>query len=59
MPLVGGNQGYYVAESEGEIAQAIDSLEGRIMNMTERKMALRRAANEVDYVDEDDDYDVL
>jgi len=59
IPIVGGNQGYYVAKSEEEIAEAIEGLEGRIMNMTERKMALRRAANEVDYVDEDDDYDVL
>ena len=59
IPIVGGNQGYYVAENEEEIAEAIEGLEGRIMNMTERKMALRQAANEVDYVDEDDDYDVL
>lgn len=44
IPIVGGGNGYYVAETEEEIADAIDTLESRILNMSERKMMLTRAA---------------
>ena len=59
IPIVGGGNGYYVAETEEEIADAIDTLESRILNMSERKMMLTRAAQGWDEIDEDDDYDIL
>lgn len=59
IPIIGGGNGYYIAETEQEIADAFDTLDNRILNTAERKMALRRAANEWEDIDTDDDLDIL
>lgn len=60
IPIVGGGNGYYIAETEEEVADALDTLESRIINTAERKMALRRAAEEwSDELEADDDFDIL
>jgi len=60
IPVIGGNNGYYVAETEEEVGEYLETLEGRIMSNAERKMAVTRAANEWrDELEEDEDYDVL
>ena len=60
IPIIGGGNGYYVAETEEELASYLESLEGRIISNAERKMAVQRAANQWrDQIEEDDDYDVL
>ena len=59
IPIIGGGNGYYIAETEQEISDAIDTLDSRILNTAERKMALRRAAGGWDDIEEDDDLDVL
>jgi len=60
IPVVGGGNGYYVAETEEEVGEYLETLEGRIMSNAERKMAVTRAANEWrDELEEDEDYDVL
>ncbi|QIO25132.1 hypothetical protein [Haloarcula sp. JP-L23] len=56
---MGGGNGYYVAEEEAEIASALETLESRMLNTAEHKMALRRAAQQWDDVDADGDYDIL
>jgi|AntDeeMinimDraft_5_1070356.scaffolds.fasta_scaffold03542_8 23S rRNA maturation-related 3'-5' exoribonuclease YhaM len=45
IPVIGTTQGYYVAESEEQVDEYIESLEGRIMEITERKFAITRAAD--------------
>lgn len=59
IPIIGGGDGYYVAETEEEVADAVDTLESRIMKTTERKMALQRAAATWDDLEEDDDHDIV
>lgn len=44
IPIVGGGNGFYVAETEEEVASALGTLESRIINTAERKMLLKRAA---------------
>ena len=59
IPIIGGGNGYYIAETEQEISDAIDTLDSRILNTAERKMALRRAAVGWDDIEKDDDLDIL
>ena len=59
IPIIGGGNGYYIPETEQEISDAIDTLDSRILNTAERKMALRRAAGGWDGIEEDDDLDIL
>lgn len=60
IPVIGGGNGYYVAEKEEEVKDAIETLESRILNTTERKMLLQRAAEEwADDIETDDDLDIL
>lgn len=44
IPIIGTTQGYYIAESQEQVDEYIESLEGRIMEITERKFAITRAA---------------
>ncbi|MGQ3414478.1 hypothetical protein ACT4ML_19845 [Natrinema sp. LN54] len=44
IPVIGTTQGYYVAESQDQVDEYIEGLEGRIMEITERKFAITRAA---------------
>lgn len=60
IPAIGGGNGFYIAESEEELKDALETLESRIINTTERKMLLQRAAEEwSDEIETDDDLDVL
>lgn len=59
IPIIGGGNGYYVAETEEEIAAALETLESRIIHTAERKMALTRAAREWDDIEPDDNHDIL
>lgn len=59
IPIIGGGNGYYVAETEQEIADAFKTLDSRILETAERKMALRRAANQWDNIETDDGLDIL
>lgn len=60
IPIVSSNQGYWVAESEQEIQDYIDNLENRIMGITERRYAIKRAAQMWDGdIETDDDLDIL
>jgi ABC-type uncharacterized transport system ATPase subunit len=60
IPVIGGSNGYYVAETEEEIQEYIDTLEKRIMGITERRYAIKRAAELWDgEIEEDDDLDIL
>ncbi|NLV10693.1 hypothetical protein ACAH01_08760 [Halomicrobium sp. HM KBTZ05] len=60
IPIIGGGNGYYVAQEEQEVKDAIETLESRILNTTERKMLLQRAAQEwADDIETDDDLDIL
>jgi hypothetical protein len=60
IPVIGGGNGYYVAETEEEIESALSTLESRIINTTERKMFLKRAArNWEDQIVPSDDSDIL
>ena len=60
IPVVGGGNGYYVAETEEEVGEYLETLESRILSNAERKMAVKRAANNwQDELEEDDEYDIL
>lgn len=60
IPILASGQGYWVAEHETEIQDYIENLEQRIMGMTERRFAVKRAANEWDGdIESDDDLDIL
>lgn len=59
IPVIGGNGGYYIAETEEELAGALDTLEKRIVRTAERKMALKRAARAWDDIESGDGHDIL
>ena len=60
IPVIGGGNGYYVAETEEEVKNALDTLESRILNTTERKMLLQRAAQEwSEDIEGNEDLDIL
>lgn len=48
IPVVGANNGYYVAESADEIDDALETLQSRITNTAERRAMLERAARKSD-----------
>jgi hypothetical protein len=58
IPVAGSSQGYYVIEDEEELEDYIENLESRVMNITERKFAVQRAAHESDF-DYEEDSDLL
>jgi len=41
LPVIGGSQGYYIPASAGPIEEAIDTLDGRIAGIQERKQLLQ------------------
>lgn len=59
IPIIGGGNGYYVAETEAEIASAIETFDSRITKNAERKLVLQRAARNWDTIEPHDDHDVL
>lgn len=46
IPIVSGNDGYYIVETEDELAAYLANLDGRIGNIAERRYTIRRAAQE-------------
>lgn len=60
IPIIGGGNGYYVAKTEQEVQDALDTLESRITNTAERRMVLQRAAEDWrDDLETSDDLDVV
>lgn len=60
IPIIGGGNGYYVAETEAELESYLGTLDSRIMNTAERKMLVERAARSwEDEIVPDDDADVF
>lgn len=48
IPIIGGGNGYYIAETQEEVDDYLETLESRITGNAERKMALQRAVEEWD-----------
>lgn len=48
IPIASSNQGYYVVETEDELAEYIENLSTRIDSIAERRFAIQRAAKEWD-----------
>lgn len=46
IPIAATNQGYFVIETEDELAAYVENLEDRILGISERKFAIRRAAHD-------------
>ncbi|WP_254538719.1 hypothetical protein [Halomarina litorea] len=60
VPILANTNGYYVAETEGEIEEYLETLENRVMGITERRYAVKRAAKLwEDDIEGNDDSDVL
>ena len=61
IPIVATNQGYFLLQSEEELDTYVETLESRVMQITERKFAILRAADQWDgKIDEDEsDSDLL
>lgn len=57
LPIAATSQGYFIIQDENELSEYVDQLESRVMNITERKFAVQRAALNWDegFADEDDD----
>lgn len=60
IPIVSSNRGYWVAETEQEIHDYVQNLENRIMGITERRYAIKQAAEMWDGdIETDDDLDII
>ncbi|RLM53781.1 hypothetical protein, partial [Halorubrum sp. Atlit-26R] len=60
IPIIGGSNGYYIATTESEVSEALDTLDSRITSTAKRKMLLERAATAwSDDIESEDDYDIL
>lgn len=60
IPIAAGGNGYYVIETEDELQHYIDSLEGRMLSIADRKYGVRRAAQAWDgEIEPSDDIDLL
>jgi len=60
IPIASGNQGYFIIETEEELGDYIDQLENRILGISERKFAVRKAADRWDgEIETDEDLDLL
>lgn len=55
IPVAGGGAGYYIVKTEDELTEYIESLDSRIGNIAERRVAIRRAAQGWDAFGEDGD----
>lgn len=56
IPIASGGNGYYVIENQDELEEEIGSIDRRIGNIAERRVAVRRAA--INWSDEIDGIDV-
>lgn len=60
IPVIGGGNGFYVAETEEEVASALSTLDSRITSTAKRKMLLQRAVEEWENeLVPDDDLDIF
>ena len=60
IPIASSNQGYYVIETEDELAEYIENLSTRIDSIAERRFAIQRAAKEWDEsIESSEDEDLL
>lgn len=59
IPIAASSNGYYVLEEADELEAYLDNLESRIMGLTERRLAIKRAVQEWDDDIVDDDSDLL
>lgn len=60
VPIASYNKGYFLIEAEEELDEYLEHLEKRIMGHTERKLVIRRAAEEWDGpIEESEDLDLL
>lgn len=44
IPIASSSNGYYIIETEDELAEYIESLESRMLSIADRKYGIRRAA---------------
>ena len=60
LPIASGNSGYYLIETEGELVEYTESLDSRVLGITNRKAAVIRAAEGwQDDIEPNDDSDLL
>lgn len=59
LPIAATTNGYFVIEDQEELEDYINQLENRVMNITERKFAVQRAALDWDENIVDEDSDIL
>lgn len=60
LPVASGSQGYYIIETEDELADYLETLEGRMLAIADRKYGVRRAAQDWDGdIEPSDDADIL
>ncbi|WP_049899211.1 hypothetical protein [Halococcus agarilyticus] len=60
LPIASGSNGYYLIETEAELVGYTESLESRVLNITDRKAAVIRAARGWQgEIEPDDDSDLL
>ncbi|WP_276255612.1 hypothetical protein [Halomontanus rarus] len=60
IPIASSGNGYYVVETEEELAEYLESLEGRMLSIADRKWAIQRAAvNWEEDIESSEDRDLL
>lgn len=59
LPIAATSQGYFIIQDEDELSEYVDQLESRVMNITERKFAVQRAALNWDGEIVNEDSDIL
>lgn len=59
LPIAATSQGYFIIQDEDELSEYVDQLESRVMNITERKFAVKRAVLNWDGEIVDEDSDIL
>lgn len=59
LPIAATSQGYFIIQDENELSEYVNQLESRVMNITERKFAVQRAALNWDGDITDEDSDIL
>lgn len=60
IPIASNSNGYYVIETEEQLADYVDTLDGRITGIAERRFGILQAADQWDGdIEASDDHDVL
>ncbi|MFC4550086.1 MULTISPECIES: hypothetical protein [Halorussus] len=60
IPIASSSNGYYILETEDELKEYVDNLEGRMMKIADLKYAIRRAAQDWDDdIEPSEDADLL